>query len=179
MTEHAAIGINGFMQTSVPHIYAIGDVTAKMMLAHVAETMGIIAAEHMAGEKTKELDFVMIPRATYCHPQVASFGYTEQQANDAGYEINVSRFPFQANGKSLGLGESGGFAKLISDKVSGKLLGGHLIGPDVTELLPELTLAQSNGLSAHDIAYNVHAHPTLGEVIKEAAHGLDGQMINL
>lgn len=179
LTERGAIAINGMMQTNIPHIYAIGDVTAKMMLAHVAEAMGIIAAEHIAGKAPRELEFIMMPRATYCQPQVASFGYTEQQALDAEYEINVARFPFQANGKSLGLGESGGFAKLISDKKSGELLGGHLVGPEVTELLPELTLAQRAKLSPHDIAYNVHAHPTLSEVLKEAAHGLDGAMINL
>jgi dihydrolipoamide dehydrogenase len=179
LTEQGAIAISGAMQTNVPHIYAIGDVTAKMMLAHVAEAMGIVAAEHIAGRGPRELEYIMMPRATYCQPQVASFGYTEQQALDAGYEINVARFPFQANGKSLGLGESGGFVKLISDKETGVLLGGHLVGPEVTELLPELTLARNAKLSPHEIAYNVHAHPTLSEVIKEAAHGLDGQMINL
>lgn len=179
LTERGAVDINQFMQTNVPHIYAIGDVTAKMMLAHVAEAMGVVAAEHIAGQEPRELEFAMMPRATYCQPQVASFGYTEQQARDAGYEVNVAKFPFQANGKSLGLGESGGFAKLISDKNTGELLGGHLVGPEVTELLPELTLARNAKLSPHDIAYNVHAHPTLSEVIKEAAHGLEGQMINL
>jgi dihydrolipoamide dehydrogenase len=179
LNEQGAIAINGAMQTNVPHIYAIGDVTAKMMLAHVAEAMGIVAAEHIAGRGPRELEYIMMPRATYCQPQVASFGYTEQQALDAGFEINVAKFPFQANGKSLGLGESGGFAKLISGKKTDHLLGGHLVGPEVTELLPELTLAVQARLSPHDIAYNVHAHPTLSEVIKEAAHGLDGQMINL
>jgi dihydrolipoamide dehydrogenase len=179
LTERGEIAINGVMQTNVAHIYAIGDVTAKMMLAHVAEAMGIVAAEHISGKTPHELEFIMMPRATYCQPQVASFGYTEAQAIEAGFEINVSKFPFQANGKSLGLGESGGFAKLISDKNSGELLGGHLVGPEVTELLPELTLARNAKLSAHDIAYNVHAHPTLSEVIKEAAHGLEGDMINI
>ncbi|MFW5772037.1 MAG: FAD-dependent oxidoreductase, partial [Phototrophicaceae bacterium] len=178
VSDRGAIEINGKMQTSVPHIYAVGDVTAKLMLAHVAETMGIVAAEAIAGEETHELDFRMMPRATYCQPQVASFGYTEAQAREAGYEINVAKFPFQANGKSLGLGESGGFVKLISDKKYGEILGAHLIGPDVTELLPELTLARSAELTPSEIARNVHAHPTLSEAIKEAAHGLEGHMIN-
>jgi len=178
VSDRGAIEINGKMQTSVPHIYAVGDVTAKLMLAHVAETMGIVAAEAIAGEETHELDFRMMPRATYCQPQVASFGYTEAQAREAGYEINVAKFPFQANGKSLGLGESGGFVKLISDKKYGEILGAHLIGPDVTELLPELTLARSAELTPNEIARNVHAHPTLSEAIKEAAHGLEGHMIN-
>jgi dihydrolipoamide dehydrogenase len=179
LTERGAIDINGKMQTSVPHIYAVGDVTAKLMLAHVAETMGIVAAEAIAGHSTIELDFDMMPRATYCQPQVASFGYTEKQAKERGYDINVARFPFQANGKALGLGDAVGFVKLISDKKYGEILGAHMIGPDVTELLPELTLARQWELTPHEIARNVHAHPTLSEALKEAAHGLEGHMINL
>jgi dihydrolipoamide dehydrogenase len=179
LTERGAIKVNNFMQTSVPHIYAIGDVTAKLMLAHVAEAMGVVAAEHMAGHPTRELDFIMLPRATYCQPQVASFGYTEAQAREKGYDINVAKFPFQPNGKAQGLGETTGFVKLISDKKYGEILGGHMIGPDVTELLPELTLAQYAELTPEEIARNVHAHPTLGEAIKEAAHGLEGHMLNM
>ncbi|MBC8100784.1 MAG: dihydrolipoyl dehydrogenase [Armatimonadetes bacterium] len=178
LTERGAIAINDMMQTNVPHIYAIGDVTAKLMLAHVAEVMGINAAEHIAGQHPQPFDFIMMPRATYCQPQVASFGYTEKQAREAGYDINVAKFPFQANGKSLGLGETVGFVKLISDKKYGEILGAHLIGPDVTELLPELTLARRAELTPDEIARNVHAHPTLSEAIKEAAHGLEGHMIN-
>jgi dihydrolipoamide dehydrogenase len=178
LTERGAVAINGSMQTNVPHIYAIGDVTAKLMLAHVAETMGVIAAERIAGAPSIELDFDMMPRATYCQPQVASFGYTETQAREKGYDVNVAKFPFQANGKAHGLNSTVGFVKLISDKKYGEILGGHLIGPDVTELLPELTLARSAELTAEEIARNVHAHPTLSEAIKEAAHGLEGHMIN-
>jgi dihydrolipoamide dehydrogenase len=178
LTERGAVEINGQMQTSVPHIYGIGDVTAKLMLAHVAEAMGVIAAENIAGAETIELDFDMMPRATYCQPQVASFGYTEKQAREKGYEINVAKFPFQANGKAHGLGDTVGFVKLISDKQYGELLGAHMIGPDVTELLPELTLARMAELTPNEIARNVHAHPTLSEAIKEAAHGLEGHMIN-
>ncbi|MBL8150958.1 MAG: dihydrolipoyl dehydrogenase [Blastocatellia bacterium] len=178
LTERGAIDINSKMQTNVPHIYAIGDVTAKLMLAHVAESMGIIAAENIAGVETIELDFDMMPRATYCQPQIASFGYTEKQAVEKGYQINVAKFPFTANGKAHGLGDATGFVKLISDKKYGELLGAHMIGPDVTELLPELTLARQSELTPHEIARNVHAHPTLSEAIKEAAHGLEGHMIN-
>jgi len=178
LTERGAIDINGKMQTNVPHIYAIGDVTAKLMLAHVAETMGVIAAENIAGVDTVELDFIMMPRATYCQPQVASFGYTEAQAREQGYDIKVAKFPFQANGKALGLGETTGFVKIISDTKYGEILGAHMIGPNVTELLPEITLAQRWELTAHEIARNVHAHPTLSEAIKEVAHGLEGHMIN-
>jgi dihydrolipoamide dehydrogenase len=178
LTDKGAIAINGKLQTNVPNIYAIGDVTAKLMLAHVAEAMGVIAAENIAGAPTIELNYDMLPRTTYCQPQIASFGYTEKQARDKGYEVNVAKFPFQANGKANGLGDTTGFVKLISDKKYGEILGAHLIGPDVTELLPELTLAHFAELTPNEIARNVHAHPTLSEAIMETAHGLEGHMIN-
>ena len=179
LTDRKAIEINDRMQTSVPHIYAIGDVTAKLMLAHVAEAMGIIAAENIAKHPTITLDYTMMPRATYCQPQIASFGLTEKQAREAGHEVKVAKFPFSANAKAHGLGDATGFVKMISDAKYGELLGAHLIGPDVTELLPELTLAQKYELTAEEIARNVHAHPTLSEALKEAAHGLVGHMINM
>ncbi|MGP3964412.1 dihydrolipoyl dehydrogenase [Nonomuraea sp. 3N208] len=179
LTDRGAIAVDGRLRTNVPHIFAIGDVTAKLMLAHAAESMGIIAAETIAGAETMELDYVMIPRATYCQPQVASFGYTEAQARDLGYDVKVVKFPFTANGKAHGLGDAVGFVKIISDDTHGELLGAHLIGPEVTELLPELTLAQQWDLTVHEVARNVHAHPTLGEAVKEAIHGLAGHMINM
>ncbi|MFG1697972.1 dihydrolipoyl dehydrogenase [Nonomuraea sp. NPDC049309] len=179
LTERGAIAVDGRGRTNVPHIFAIGDVTAKLMLAHAAESMGIIAAETIAGAETMELDFVMIPRATYCQPQVASFGYTEKQAREKGFDVKVAKFPFTANGKSHGLGDTTGFVKIISDNTHGELLGAHMIGPEVTELLPELTLAQQWDLTVHEVARNVHAHPTLGEAVKEAVHGLAGHMINM
>ncbi|KUL28088.1 dihydrolipoyl dehydrogenase [Streptomyces regalis] len=178
VTERGAIDVDGRCRTSVPHIFAIGDVTAKLMLAHAAEAMGVIAAETIADAETMELEYVMIPRATYCQPQIASFGYTEAQARELGYDVKVAKFPFTANGKSHGLGDATGFVKLISDDTHGELIGAHLIGPDVTELLPELTLAQQWDLTVHEVARNVHAHPTLGEAVKEAVHGLAGHMIN-
>ncbi len=179
LTDRGAIDIDGHMRTNVPHIYAIGDVTAKLMLAHVAEAMGVIAAEAIAGQNPPELEYKMMPRATYCQPQVASFGYTEKEARELGYDINVAKFPFQANGKALGLNDYAGFVKLISDKKYGEMLGAHMIGPNVTELLPELTLARVAELTPEEISRNVHAHPTLSEAIKEAAHGLEGHMLNL
>ncbi|MBN2469178.1 MAG: FAD-dependent oxidoreductase, partial [Anaerolineae bacterium] len=179
LDERGNIAINEKMETNVPGVYAIGDVTGKMMLAHVASAMGMVAAEIIGGHETVELNYRMMPRATYCQPQIASFGYTEQQALDAGYEINVSRFPWQANGKALGLGEKDGFVKLISDKQYGEILGGHLIGHGVTELLPELTLAQFAELTPEEIARNVHAHPTMSEAIMEAAHGLEGEPVQI
>ena len=179
LTERGAIEIDDFMRTSVDNIYAIGDVTAKLMLAHTAEAQGVVAAETIAGAETMAINYDMIPRATYCQPQIGSFGYTEQQAKDKGFEIKVAKFPFSANGKAHGLGDATGFVKIIAEATHGELLGAHLIGPDVTELLPELTLAQQWDLTAHEIGRNVHAHPTLSEAIKEAVEGIAGHMINL
>lgn len=179
LNEAGGIEINAKMQTNISNIYAIGDVTAKLMLAHVAETMGVVAAENIAGAPTVTLDFDMMPRATYCQPQVASFGYTEEGAKARGFDINVAKFPFQANGKARGMGEAAGFVKLISDAKYGEILGAHMIGPDVTELLPELTLARAAELTPAEIARNVHAHPTLSEALKEAAHGLEGRFLNI
>ncbi len=173
------IAIDERMATNVPGVWAIGDVTGKLLLAHVGSAQGIVAAENIAGVETIELDYVMMPRCTYSHPQIASFGYTESGAREKGYDVKVSQFPFQANGKALGLGDYAGFVKLIADAESGRLLGAHMIGPDVTELLPELTLAQMAGLTGHEIARNVHAHPTLSEALMEAAHGLVGHPIHL
>jgi dihydrolipoamide dehydrogenase len=179
LTDRNAIGVDKRGRTSVPHLYAIGDVTANLMLAHAAESMGIVAAETIAGAETMELDFVMIPRATYCQPQIASFGLTEAQARAAGHDVRVAKFPFTANGKAHGLGDPVGFVKILSDARYGELLGAHLIGPDVSELLPELTLAQQWDLTVNEVARNVHAHPTLSEAVKEAIHSLAGHMINM
>jgi len=178
LTDRGAIAIDGLMRTNVDSIYAIGDVTAKLMLAHNAEAMGIVAAEAIAGVETMEIAYVMVPRATYCQPQIASFGYTEAQARELGRDIKVAKFPFAANGKAHGLGESGGFVKIVADAEYGEFLGAHLVGPDVVELLPELTLAQKWDLTAAEVARNIHAHPTLSEAVKEAVHGIAGHMIN-
>ncbi|RRD48010.1 dihydrolipoyl dehydrogenase [Tessaracoccus sp. OH4464_COT-324] len=178
LTERGAIAIDDYMRTNVTGIYAIGDCTGKMMLAHTAEAQGVVAAETIAGAETQPINYDMIPRATYCQPQIASFGYSEQQAKDKGYEVKVSKFPFAANGKAWGLGEGVGFVKIVADARYNELLGAHMIGPDVTELLPELTLAQAFDLTADEIGRNIHAHPTLSEAIKEAAEGITGHMIN-
>lgn len=173
------IQIDERMATNVPGIWAIGDVTGKLLLAHVASAQAIVCAENIAGVETVKLNYTMMPRATYCHPQVASFGLTEAQAKEEGYEVKVGKFPFQVNGKSLGLGNSSGFIKIVTDQKYGEILGAHMIGPEVSELLPELTLAQSMELTAEEIARNVHAHPTLSEVIMEAAHGIVGETIHI
>jgi dihydrolipoamide dehydrogenase len=179
LTERGAIDIDDHMRTNVDGIYAIGDVTAKLQLAHVAEAQAVVAAETIGGAETQTLgDYRMMPRATFCSPQVASFGLTEQQAKDEGREIKVVSFPFMANGKAHGLGEPVGFVKLIADAEHLELIGAHMIGPDVSELLPELTLAQKWDLTALELARNVHTHPTLSEALQEGFHGLAGHMIN-
>ena len=178
LTERGAIAVDGRGRTNVEGVYAIGDVTGKMMLAHAAEAMGIVTAETIAGAETLEIDFDMIPRATFCQPQIASFGYSEAQAKEKGYDVVTSSFPFTANGKAQGLGDAVGFVKVVADAEHKELLGAHMIGPDVTELLPVLTLAQQWDLTSDEVSRNVFAHPTLSEAVKEAIHGISGHMIN-
>jgi dihydrolipoamide dehydrogenase len=176
------IVVDEYLRTNVPGIYAIGDVTGKLLLAHVASAQGIVAAEHMAGHETRPIrdaDYIFMPRATYCHPQVASLGYTEAQAKEKGFEVKIGKFPFIANGKALGLNERDGFVKIIADAKYGEILGAHLVGPEVTELLPELALAHTWELTTEEIARTVHAHPTLSEALMEAAHGVEGQAIHI
>ncbi len=178
LTERGAIAVDGRGRTNVDGVYAIGDVTGKMMLAHAAEAMGIVAAETIAGAETQEINFDMIPRATYCQPQIGSFGYSEEQAKEKGYDVKTATFPFSANGKAQGLGDAVGFVKIVADAQYNEILGAHMIGPDVTEQLPVLTLAQQWDLTADEVARNVFAHPTLSEAVKEAVHGIAGHMIN-
>ena len=178
-TERGAIAVDERGRTNIDGVWAIGDVTGKLMLAHTAEAMGIVAAETMAGAETMEIDFDMIPRATYCQPQVASFGYSEEQAKEKGYDVKVAKFPFSANGKASGLGDKRGFVKIVADAKYNEIIGAHMIGPDVTELLPALTLAQRWDLTADEMARNVFAHPTLSEAVKEAIEGIAGHMIHM
>jgi dihydrolipoamide dehydrogenase len=179
ISERGFVEVDDRMATNVPGIWAIGDVTGKLMLAHVGSAMGIVCAENIAGAETITLDYEMMPRATYCQPQVASFGMTEAKAKERGYDVKIGRFPFQANGKALGLGDYAGWIKIVVDGKYGEILGAHLIGPEVTELLPELTLAHMMELTPNEIARNVHAHPTLSEVIMEAAHAAEGTPIHI
>ena len=179
LTDKGAIEIDERMSTNIQGIWAIGDVTGKLMLAHVGSAQGIVCAENIAGVETVQLNYEMMPRATYCQPQVASFGLTENQAKERGMEIKVGKFPFQANGKALGLGDYAGWVKIITDAKYGEILGAHMIGPEVTELLPELTSAQMMELTTAEIARNVHAHPTLSEALMEAAHAAEGHSINI
>lgn len=179
LSERGAVEIDERMATNVPGIWAIGDATAKLMLAHVGSAQGIICAENIAGVETTTLNYEMMPRAVYCQPQVASFGITEAQAKERDIEVKIGRFPYQANGKALGLGETTGWVKLITDAKYGEILGAVMVGPEVTELLPELTLAQMMELTVEEIARNVHAHPTLSEAMMEAAHAAEGRSINI
>ena len=179
ISDRGFIEIDERMATNVPGIWAIGDVTGKLMLAHVGSAQGIVCAEHLAGVETVKLDYAMLPHCTYSQPQIASFGLTEAQAKERGLEIKVGKFNFQANGKALGLGDYAGWVKLITGAKYGEILGAHLIGPEVTELLPELTIAQMMELTAAEIARNVHAHPTLSEVLMEAAHAASGHAIHM
>jgi dihydrolipoamide dehydrogenase len=178
-TERGAIVVDEYCRTNVEHVYAIGDVTGRLMLAHVAEAMGVVAAETIGGAETMPVEYDFVPRATYCQPQIGSFGYSEEQAKEKGYDVKTATFPFSANGKAQGLGEAVGFVKLVADAEYNEILGAHMIGPDVTELLPVLTLAQRWDLTADEVARNVFAHPTLSEAIKETVHGIAGHMINL
>ena len=179
LTDRGAIAVDERGRTNVDGIYAIGDVTGKLMLAHTAEAMGVVAAETIAGAETIEINFDMIPRATFCQPQIASFGYTEEQARERGYDVKTAQFPFSANGKARGMAEGVGFVKIVADSAHNEILGAHMIGPEVTELLPALTLAQQWDLTADEVARNVFAHPTLSEAMKEAVEGIAGHMINL
>jgi dihydrolipoamide dehydrogenase len=178
-TERGAIAIDDYGRTNVDGVYAIGDVTGKLMLAHTAEAQGVVVAETIAGAETMPVEYDFIPRATFCQPQIASFGYSEEQAKEKGYDVKVAKFPFSANGKAMGLGDPVGFVKVVADAKYNEILGAHLIGPDVTELLPALTLAQKWDLTADEVARNVFAHPTLSEAVKEAVEGIAGHMINL
>lgn len=178
LDKRGFVVIDDRMATTAPGVWAIGDLTGKLLLAHAASAMGLIAAENIAGEEERKLDYRMIPRAVFSDPQVASFGYTEAQAKEAGFAVKTGRFNFMANGKALGLGAGTGFAKVIIDEKYGELLGATLIGPEVSELLPELVLAQANELTVTEIARSVHIHPTLSEALMEAAEAALGQGIH-
>jgi dihydrolipoamide dehydrogenase len=178
-TEDGFIQIDERMQTNVPGIYAIGDVTGKLLLAHVASAQGVVAVESIAGRETPALEYENMPRATYCQPQVASLGLTEAQAVERGHSVKVGRFPFRANGKALAIGDADGMVKLVVDEEYGDILGYHMIGPDVTELLAEASLARTIESTAREIGFTVHAHPTLSEAVKEAALASYGEAVHV
>ncbi len=178
-TERGFIPVDDSMRTNVPNIYAIGDVTGKMLLAHVASAQGVTAVERLAGLDPQPLDYVQIPRAIYCRPQVASFGLTEAQAREQGYPVKVGRFPMAASGKALAMNESEGMVKLVVDEEIGEILGAHMIGAEVTELLGELGMTKLLEATTAELGWLVHPHPTISETIKEAALAAEGEAIHI
>ena len=167
------------METNVSGIYAIGDVTGRMLLAHVASAQAVVAVEYIAGLDPEQLDYSLMPRAIYCKPQVASFGLSETQARDQGIDIKVGRFPFSASGKAIALGETEGMVKLIVDQEIGEIIGAHMIGAEVTELLGELSITKMLEGTATEIGLLVHPHPTISEMVKEAALDTMGEAIHI
>jgi dihydrolipoamide dehydrogenase len=176
--ERGWIVVDKFLRTNVPGIYAIGDIAGAPWLAHKASAEGIVAAEHIAGHHTDGVDYSNIPGCTYCQPQVASIGLTEKKAKEAGHEVRVGKFPFTANGKAHGIGKAQGFVKLVFDKKYGGLLGAHMIGPDVTEMIGELGLARTLEATGPTIFKTIHAHPTLSEAIMESAAMAWDEVVN-
>lgn len=177
-TDRGAIKINEFNQTNIPNIYAIGDVSGPPWLAHVASGQGHVAADHAAGHSAKPVDYSNIPGCTYCQPQVGSLGLTEAQAKEAGHDVKVGKFSFQASGKAMAVGDTTGFVKLVFDAKYGELLGAHIVGSEATELIAELGVAKALETTWEDIAMTIHAHPTLSESIMEAALDAFGSAIH-
>lgn len=179
--ERGFVKVDGQMRTNIPGVYAVGDVTGESLLAHVGFAQGAIAAETIAGRGTVALRYQDMPRCTYCQPQVASLGLTEAEARAKGQEVKVARFPFRANGKALSQGreESEGLIKLVVDTKYGSILGAHMIGHEVTEMLGELSLAKAMEATTTELALTVHAHPTLAEVVHEVALVAEGQGLHI
>jgi dihydrolipoamide dehydrogenase len=178
-TEKGKIVVNDFYATNLPGYYAIGDCVGGQSLAHVASAEGIICVEKIAGHHPEPLNYNNIPGCTYCTPEIASVGYTEKAAKEAGYEIKVGKFPFSASGKASAAGAKDGFVKMIFDAKYGELLGAHMIGANVTEMIAELVLARKLETTGHEIIKAVHPHPTMSEAVMEAAAAAYGEVIHL
>ena len=178
-TERGLIQVNEFYQTNVPGIYAIGEVVPGAALAHVASAEGITCVEKIAGHSPEPLDYGNIPSCTYCAPEVASVGLTEAMAKEAGYELKIGKFPFSASGKAKAGGVPEGFVKLIFDAKYGELLGGHMLGSNVTEMIAEIVSIRKLETTGHEIIKTVHPHPTMSEAIMEAAAAAYDEVIHL
>ena len=178
-TERGFIVIDDRMETTAPGVYAIGDVTGKMALAHVASAQGVTAVESIAGLDPPPLDYGQMPRAIYCKPQVASLGLTEAQAREQGRAVKTGSFPFAASGKALAMDDTDGVVKLVVDAEIGEVLGAHMIGPEVTELLGELALTRVLEATTAELGWLVHPHPTVSEMVKEAALAAEGQSVHM
>lgn len=177
--ERSWIQVDEFSRTAVEGVYAIGDVAGPPWLAHVASREGIVCVEAIAGRNPQPIDYENIPSCTYCQPQVASVGLTEEKAIAAGHQIKVGRFPFTASGKARAIGETEGLVKLLFDAKYGELLGAHILGADATEMIAELGIAKTLETSGHEIARTIHAHPTLSEAVMEAAANAYGEAVNI
>ena len=178
-TERGCIVIDGYGKTNVPGIYAIGDVAGPPMLAHKAEHEGVICVEAIKGLHPHPMDKLLIPGCTYCHPQIASVGLTEAKAKESGREIRVGRFPFTANGKAIAMGEDQGMAKVIFDKKTGQLLGAHLVGAEVTELIQGFVVAMNLETTEEELFHTIFPHPTISETMKEAVLDAYGIALNM
>ena len=178
-TNKGFISIGENMETNVSGVYAIGDVTGKMLLAHVASAQAVTAVEYIAGLNPAPVDYQLMPKAIYCEPQVASFGMTEAQAKEHGIETKIGRFPFSASGKAIALGRTEGIIKLVIDPEIGEILGAHMIGPEVTELLAELSMTKLLEGTTTELGWLVHPHPTISETLKEAALDSNGEAIHI
>lgn len=178
-SDKGLIVVDSFYQTNVPGIYAIGDVVMGPALAHVASAEGIICVEKISGENPQALDYQNIPSCTYCHPEVASVGYTESAAKEAGFEIKVGKFPYSASGKASAAGHKEGFVKVIYDAKYGEWLGAHMIGDNVTELIAEVVAARKLETTGHEIIKTVHPHPTMSEAIMEATAAAYDEVIHI
>jgi dihydrolipoamide dehydrogenase len=179
VVDKGRILVNDYYQTNIPGYYAIGDVVPGPALAHVASAEGIICVEKIAGHHPEPLNYGNIPGCTYCSPEVASVGMTEKAAKEAGYEIKVGKFPFSASGKASAAGAKDGFVKLIFDAKYGELLGGHMIGANVTEMVAELVAVRKLETTGEELIKTVHPHPTMSEAIMEAAAAAYGEVIHL
>jgi dihydrolipoyl dehydrogenase len=178
-TERGHITTNEWLETTVPGIHAIGDVAGKALLAHSASAEGIMVVERLAGKEVKPIDYRRIPRCVYCQPQIASVGLSEANAQAAGYTVKIGKFPFQANGKALALGETEGFVKIVADAKTGECLGAQMIGAEVTELIGEAVLLQTMEGTPLELRASVHPHPTLSEAVMEAAAAVYGEAIHI
>ena len=178
-TDKGKVLVDDFYKTNVAGVFAIGDITKGQALAHVASAEGIICVEKIAGQNPHPLDYNNIPGCTYCSPEIASVGYTEEAAKKAGYQLKVGKFPFTASGKAKAAGASDGFVKLIFDAKYGELLGAHMIGANVTEMIAEIVSARKLETTGHEIIKTVHPHPTMSEAIMEAAAAAYGEVIHL
>jgi len=177
-TQKGFIPVDEYMQTGAPGTYAIGDCVPTPLLAHVASHEGILAMRHIAGEEVSPLDYNLVPNCTYCSPEVASVGLTEAAAREKGFEVVTSKFPFAAIGKASILGENDGWVKMVCDSRHKQILGIHMIGPHVTELVGEATALIGLEAVAEDVSHLIHAHPTVSEGIMEAAHAIYGAAIH-